>query len=768
MAERTIQFPIVGMDCASCANIITRVVKKLPGVSSVDINYATEHGRVSFDDATCTPAAVAGQIHKLGYTAVMNDAKDQPADHAHHHPTAQPTASTAHQGPSHEAHDHAAMLRAEELKKLKNKLVFAILASVVTIAPDVLTWFAVPLPSMSTIDAVRLVLATVTLIWPGSQFFISAWKSARFFQANMDTLVAVGTGAAYLFSSVATVAPSAFAASGQAPATYFDVTVVIITLILLGKYLEQRAKSQANEAIRKLAEMAAKSAHVLRDGQEVEVPLDQVVVGDLVVVRPGEKVAVDGVVTEGESAVNESMITGESVPIEKRIGHDVIGSTINTSGTFTFRATKVGADTALSHIMKLVAEAQGSPAPIQRLADRIAAIFVPIVMAIALVTFVMWLVFAPSGVSPVGFSLILAVTVLIIACPCAMGLATPTAVMIGVGKGAEHGILIRDAASLERLHAIDAMIFDKTGTLTTGELSVTDVHGRDFALQYAASLEVKSEHPIGQAIVAEAHRRKLTLWPVTNFAAHAGSGVSGTVNGHRVIVGQPQLLNNLGLHAEGCRMDQEKLARQGKTAIQIGYDGECAGVIGVADTIKPTTQRAIVDLKRLGIEVFMLTGDHAITAQAIAEQAGIDAEHVMADVKPDQKSAQVQALQQNGRRVAMIGDGVNDAPALAQADVGIAMGSGTDVAREAANITIVSNNLERVVAAVRLSQATLRNIKQNLFWAFIYNIIGIPVAAGLLYPAWQVTLSPILASGAMAFSSLFVVLNSLRLKRFGT
>lgn len=768
MREQTLHFPIVGMDCASCAKNIERVVKKLPGTKEVTISYATERGRVTYDADHLSPRAIAEQIGKLGYTAVLNEHRSAAAGHDHSTPPPEHVTHSEHQHHPGAAptHDHVQMLKIEELRRLRTKLIVGAIGSVAIILPDLLSWFGVTLSSMEQIEFVRLALATVVLVYAGAQFYISAWKSLRFFQANMDTLVAVGTGAAYLFSLIATVSPQVFAGSGHAPSTYFDVTAVIITLILLGKYLEARAKSRANDAIRKLAALAAKVARVLRDGTAVDVALDQVVVGDVIIVRPGEKIAVDGVVTDGQSAVNESMITGESMPVEKRPGQEVIGGTLNTSGALTFRATKVGADTALQHIITLVEEAQGSPAPIQRLADTISGVFVPIVMGLAVATFVVWLLVPPAGVVPISFSLILAVTVLIIACPCAMGLATPTAIMIGVGKGAEHGILIRDAESLERLHAVQAIVFDKTGTLTTGQLSVTDVHGRDFVLQYAASLEAKSEHPIGQAIVAEAQRRNIPLLPVTDFQAHAGSGISGKINGQPVVVGQPQLLHNLGIHTEGYRANQEEIAKAGKTAIQVGFNAECAGIIGVADTIKPSTAAAIVALRRRGLAVYMMTGDHDLTALAIAQQAGIDTNHVLANTKPDEKSARVQALQQQGLRVAMVGDGVNDAPALAQADVGIAMGSGTDVAREAANITVVSNDLNRVVTAIRLSRATLTNIKQNLFWAFIYNIIGIPIAAGVLYPIWHLTLSPIIASAAMACSSLFVVLNSLRLKRF--
>lgn len=782
MASTTLAFPIVGMHCASCAKNIERVIKKLPGVQSVQVNYATERGRVEYDATACQPGQIAGQVAKLGYTAVLSDAPANIAalaghasQHEHAHEHAHPTAHNSSSGHEHSeagtiehgVHDHARMLRQAELITLKRKLWFGIAASTVVMAPDIAMLVGFEILSETTVRIIQLLLATPVLVWAGSQFFVSSWKSLRFFQANMDTLIALGTSAAYIFSLTATLFPEAFAGSGQAPVTYFDVTVVIITLILLGKFLEARAKAGANEAIRKLAGLAAKTARVLRDGREHEVPLDQVQVGDLIVVRPGEKIAVDGIVTEGQSAVDESMVTGESLPNEKKLGSQVYGGTVNANGTLTFRATKVGNQTLLSQIIHLVEEAQSSQAPIQRLADRVSGIFVPIVLGIALVTFIVWMVVAPTGVTPLSFALILSVTVLIIACPCALGLATPTAIMIGVGKGAEHGILIRDAAALETLHRITAVIFDKTGTLTEGKLQVAVVEGRDYVLQYAASLEVKSEHPIGQAIVREAQARQIELLPVSEFRAHPGSGVSGLIQGQRVVVGAPRLLRELGLHADACRQNVEHVAGQGLTAVQVGVGQDCAGVIGVGDALKPSSPAAVQALQSQGLSVYLLTGDNEITAARVAAQAGIAPDRVMANVLPQDKAAKVKTLQAGGQRVVMVGDGINDAPALAQADVGVAMGSGTDVAREASGITIVGNDLQPVVTAIRLSKSTLRNIKQNLFWAFIYNIIGIPIAAGALYPAFGLTLSPMIASGAMAFSSLFVVLNSLRLKQFG-
>lgn len=759
MSTVTTTFPIVGMHCASCAKNIERVVKKLPGVTAVQVNFATERGQVTHDPVQCPPEHIKDQVQKIGYTAVIEP--PQGMDHAGH---GQPMAD---QNPMRQpGHDHAAMLKTQDLARLRQKVLVSAVMSVAVIIPDAARWFGIQLQPERFYQGLQLVLAAFVLVWAGRPFYVSAWKALRFFQANMDTLITVGVSAAFGFSTFAVLIPQFFSRSGQTPATYFDVTVVITTLILLGRYLEAKAKRGANDAITKLASLAAKVAQVLRDGKEQSVPLDQVVIGDLIIVRPGEKIAVDGIVTEGQSAVDESMITGESIPTEKSVGQEVIGGTVNTSGTLTVRATKIGKDTALSHIIALVEQAQSSQAPIQRLADKISGMFVPVVLVIAAVTFTVWMIWAPAGVSALSFSLILAVSVLIIACPCALGLATPTAVMIGVGKGAESGVLIRDAAALEQLQKIDAIVFDKTGTVTTGALSVTDVIGPPDVLAMAAAVEAKSEHPVGRAIVNKATGGQESLQPIENFKAYPGTGVSATVGGRRIIVGSAHLLSEHQVPVDSLQADQERLAQEGKTSVFVAIDSRLAGVIAVADTIKPTSAAAVRQLQRDGIAVHLLTGDNATTANAIAAQIALPADHVLANVRPDAKAATIKRLQAGGQVVAMVGDGVNDAPALAQADIGIAMASGTDVAREAADITIVGNDLTHVALAVQLSKATLRNIKQNLFWAFIYNLLGIPIAAGVLYPAFHMTLNPMIASGAMAFSSLFVVLNSLRLKRW--
>jgi Cu+-exporting ATPase len=742
------------MHCAACTRQIERVLVRQPGVHEAHVNYATEKADVAFDDAITSPVKLGAAVDRLGYKAVV----EAPANSEHGEHAAPAPATGAHT-----AHDHARMLKEQEVQQLKRKFWFGAAMSAIVLFLTFRSTFGVAGISDAAVNAVSLLLTTPVVLWSGRQFYRSAWLSAREKSANMDTLIAVGTGAAYLFSLVATLFPQAFASSGRPAEVYFDVTAVIITLIILGKFLEARAKTRANDAIRKLAELAAKTAHVLRDGTEVEIPVEDVRAGDRIVVRPGEKIPVDGRVVEGASTVNESMITGESLPVEKAVGDTVIGATLNVAGSFTFEATKVGAETALAQIIRLVEDAQASQAPIQRLADRVSGIFVPIVLAIAVLTFAAWMLFPPTGVTALSFALIAAVTVLIIACPCALGLATPTAIMVGVGKAAQQGILIKDAAALETAHRIKTVVFDKTGTLTEGKLAVTDVHGDNAMLQYAAAIEARSEHPIGKAIAETARQRGLKPLSVEDFHAEAGGGVRGTVAGQRVSVGTERFQRNerVEIH-EKCRTALGAYSAEGKTAVVVSIGGTCVGVIAVADAIKSGSHGAVAALKRMGIDSVMITGDHERTARTVAERIGIAT--VLAQVLPGDKAARVRELQRSGRKVAMVGDGVNDAPALAASDLGIAMGSGTDVAREAAGITVVGNEPGSVAVALSISRATMRAIRQNLFWAFMYNVLGIPIAAGVLYPAFQLLLSPVLASAAMAFSSLFVVLNSLRLK----
>jgi P-type Cu+ transporter len=573
----------------------------------------------------------------------------------------------------------------------------------------------------------------------------------------MDTLIALGSSAAYFFSVTLMV-------FGLAGHVYFETAAVIIALILVGKYLEARAKSQTSAAIKALIGLQAKSAHVMRGGVEAEVPLAEVRVGDIVVVRPGEKVPVDGVVTSGQSALDESMLTGESMPVQKRVGDAVIGATLNRTGSFQFRATRVGKDTALAQIVRLVQEAQGSKAPVQRLVDKISSVFVPVVIGIALMTFAVWYLVSTDFTQAMMF----AVAVLVIACPCALGLATPTAIMVGTGTGAEHGILIKNAEALERASSLTTVVFDKTGTITEGQPAVTDVIAGvsdEEVLQLAASVEHGSEHPLGEAIVRAAQERGLTPWQAEDFEALAGHGVRAMVAGRDVLIGSPRLMHEQDIDVTGLQLDIERLQSEAKTAVVIAADGQALGLIGIADPVKATSAAAIAELKRQGVQVLMLTGDNRRTAEAIARRVGLEEQEVLAEVLPEMKAAEVKRVQEAGGVVAMVGDGINDAPALAQADVGIAMGTGTDVAMETADITLLRGDLRAVTQAITLSQRTMRTIRWNLFWAFIYNVVGIPVAAGLFYPllGWQ--LSPIIAAGAMAFSSVFVVTNSLRLRQ---
>jgi Cu+-exporting ATPase len=664
---------------------------------------------------------------------------------------------------------------------------------------------------------VLLVLTTPVQFWVGAQFYRGAWAALKHKTSDMNTLIAVGTSAAYAYSLAMTVAPQFFQARGITPAVHYETAAVIITLILLGRLLEAIARGRTSEAMKRLMGLQAKTARVLHDGHEADIPVEEVGIGDLVIVRPGEKIPVDGVVREGASAVDESMLTGESIPVEKRSGDPVIGATLNKTGAFRFEATRVGRDTVLAQIVRLVEEAQGSKAPIQRLADQVASIFVPTVIGIALLTFAIWWAFGPSPAFL--FAMLNFVAVLIIACPCALGLATPTAIMVGTGRGAELGILIRSGESLETAHRVRTVVLDKTGTLTKGEPVVTDVisyqpsavggqpggaddepraashdagvgcrmpgagmseprvasregegAGRTLSasaadlLRLAASLERGSEHPLGEAIVRRAREEGLVLSEVEGFEAVPGHGVTGRVDGRNVLLGTVKFLAESGIEAGELASLTDDLAAQGKTAMLAAVDGRAAGVIAVADTLKTGSRPAVQALHRLGIEVAMLTGDNRRTAEAIAREAGID--RVLAEVLPEQKAAEIRRLQAEGKVVAMVGDGINDAPALAQADVGIAIGTGTDVAMEASDITLIRGDLSGVVTAIQLSKRTLRIIKQNLFWAFIYNILGIPVAAGILYPFLGILLDPMLGSAAMALSSVSVVSNSLRLRRF--
>lgn len=581
----------------------------------------------------------------------------------------------------------------------------------------------------------------------------------------MNTLIALGTGAAYIYSAIATFFPGALPEGLRA--IYYDTTAIIIALILLGQLLEARAKGQTNEAIRKLMGLQAKTARVVRAGEEVDIPIEEVLVGDIVVVRPGEKVPVDGIVATGASSVDESMITGESIPVGKKRDDEVIGATINKTGSFRFRATKVGKDTALSQIIQLVQQAQGTKAPIQRLADVISGYFVPAVILVAIWSFAIWFVFGPEP--QLTHALVTAMTVLIIACPCALGLATPTSIMVGTGKGAENGILIRSAEALETAHKLEAIVLDKTGTITKGKPELTDVIvlgelNEEELLRLSAGVEMLSEHPLAQAIVDGARARQIALTDATEFEAIPGYGVRATLEGRKVSLGNLKMMNQIGAGLDELEARAQALAADGKTPMYVAVDGQAAGIVAVADTVKEDSRDAIARLKQLGLEVIMITGDNRRTAEAIARQVGID--RVLAEVLPEDKARNVKMLQQEGKTIAMVGDGINDAPALAQADVGLAIGTGTDVAIEASDVTLIKGSLIGVAVAIEMSKATMRNIKQNLFGSFIYNTLGVPIAAGVLYPFFAILLSPIIASAAMALSSVTVISNALRLRRF--
>jgi Cu+-exporting ATPase len=610
----------------------------------------------------------------------------------------------------------------------------------------------------------QLIMALPIQLWCGSSFYIGAWKALKNHIATMDTLIALGTLAAFSYSLTVTLNPSFFISQGLQPEVYYEVSVVVITLILLGKLFENRAKGETSDAIRKLIGLQAKTARVLRDGQEVDIPIEKVQIDDIVLVRPGEKIPVDGEAIAGNSTVDESMVTGESIPVEKTVGDRVIGATMNKTGSLQIKASHIGKDSVLSQIVQLVKDAQGSKAPIQRLADQVTGWFVPVVIAIAIATFIIW--FEIMG--NITLATISAVGVLIIACPCALGLAAPTSIMVGTGKGAENGILIKDAGSLELAHKIQTIVLDKTGTLTEGKPVVTDVFALnkndDELLKLVAAIERNSEHPLAEAVVNHTKQKSITIPEVTDFLAIAGSGVQGKVDNCLVQVGTRRWMDELGINTSEIHQYQDAWETGGKTVVLVAVDNVARGLIGIADKLKPSSQTAVAALQRMKIEVVMLTGDNQSTAEAIAREVGI--KRVFAGVRPDQKVAKIRELQAESKVVAMVGDGINDAPALAQADVGLAIGTGTDVAIAASDITLISGDLQGIVTAIQLSRATISNIQQNLFFAFIYNVAGIPIAAGILYPFFGWLLNPMIAGGAMALSSVSVVTNALRLGNF--
>ncbi|WNC44099.1 heavy metal translocating P-type ATPase [Thermosynechococcus sp. GLH187] len=734
-------FQVQGMQCAACANVIETALRSLPGVRDCEIYFAAAQATVTYDPQQVTWSDLQGAIAKAGY-------------HAERLPEEGLVTDTA----------TAELTYRAELRRLKRRLLFAGSATLLLLVgnlPMMTGWHLPWIPPWLHHPWLQLLLTAPIQFWSGESFYEGAWRALRYRTATMDTLVALGTSVAFFYSLFVTLFPQAFHA--HMPEVYYEVSAVVITLILLGRFLESRAKRETAAAIRKLLALQPKTARVIRNGEAVEVPLIEVQVGDRLLVRPGEKIPVDGEIVAGASTVDESMVTGESLPVEKREGDEVIGATLNQTGSLQIRATRVGSQTFLAQMIRLVQQAQASKAPIQKLADRITAWFVPAVLAIALLTGLLWLTI---GRNPT-LALLTTIGVLIIACPCALGLATPTSIMVASGKAAEYGILIKDARSLQLAHRVQTVVFDKTGTLTQGHPSVTDFYSQAEAttlLRLAASVEWHSEHPLAAAVVEYAQAQGVSPQPVRDFGATIGQGVQGMVEDQWVLIGTPAFLAGHGIATAPWQPQAQTLAQQGKTVIWIAVDAQVRGLIALADTLKPEAPAVVAALKRMGLEVILLTGDQAVTAAAIAQQVGI--EHYVASVRPDQKAAIIAELQRQGKCVAMVGDGINDAPALAQADVGIALGTGTDVAIASSDITLIAGHLQGIVIALQLSRATIQNIRQNLFFAFIYNVAGIPIAAGILYPLSGWLLNPMVAGAAMAFSSFSVVMNALRLRSF--
>jgi P-type Cu+ transporter len=748
------ELSLVGMHCAGCAGRIEKALAAAPGVASAGVNFATSRATVHFDPRQTGVPQLSQLVRDMGYQVIDAPQGEQDGGAA---------AVQAAEGKVREEEYRQQQVRF--VASLALSLPVMVLAMAGHLVPAWEDFFDFPGRNW-----VELALTTPVLFWAGRGFFTGAWAAARHRVADMNTLVALGTLSAYLYSLVATAAPellagAAGAHAGHGVAVYYEAAAAIVTLILMGRLLEARARAKTSGAIRALIGLQPKLARVERDGVERDLPVGEVLVGDLVLVRPGEKVPVDGEVLEGSSSVDESMLTGEALPVQKKAGDTVIGATLNKTGSFRMRATRVGSDTGLQQIVRLVQEAQGTKAPIQRLADLIASYFVPVVICLAVATFVVWFDLAPLE-TRLTMALTTMVSVLIIACPCALGLATPTAIMVGTGRGAQSGILIKGGEALEKAHRLTTIVLDKTGTITRGVPAVTDILARgveeDTLLSLVASAEAGSEHPLGEALVRSAKERGLPRYAAEGFNALPGYGIEALVQGRRVLVGTALFLRQRGIEVD--ENDAHLLADAGKTPVHVALDGVCAGVIAVADPVKEGSRGAIARLHALGLEVIMLTGDNRRTASAIAAEVGVDT--VLAEVLPQAKHEEIKKLQAQGKLVAMVGDGINDAPALAQADVGIAMGSGTDVAMEAADITLVRGDLNGVVSSIALSRATIANIKQNLFFAFIYNVLGIPIAAGALYAFTGWLLSPIIASLAMALSSVSVVTNALRLRGF--
>jgi Cu+-exporting ATPase len=762
-----VTLPVEGMTCAACQANVQRALTATPGVAKAAVNLMTHEATVHYDPAATNPEQLVAAINDTGYVS--------------HLPTAG-AATDDDQRERTQAREYSTLLTKAVVSSLLGA--FAMIASMPLMgggahaehsSDPLIAWTMRVLdppirrawPALYAVDPATLLfvlLSTTTFVmaWAGRHFYVRAWKGLRHRTADMNTLIAIGTGAAYLYSVAATVAPGLFATTGARADVYYEAVIIIIALVLLGNAMEARAKRNTTRALRQLATLQPSTARVRRDNKEIDVEIAEVRAGELVIVRPGERIPVDGIIRDGRGAVDESMLTGESIPVEKAPGDRVIGATINTAGSLEIEATSVGASSVLARIVQLMKDAQGSQAPIQRLADRISAIFVPAVLSIAIATFALWMIV--PGESSFGSALTATVAVLIIACPCAMGLAVPTAVMVASGRGASAGVLIKGGEPLERLAAVDTVVFDKTGTLTEGRPAVVDAQvlgDRDRALSLIAAVEARSEHPLARAVVSYGPA-KAGSHAIDNFMALAGRGVFGTVDGHHVIVGTQSLLDESKIDTTIFAGTLAAWTAKAHTVVLAAIDGKAVAVFAIADTLRPNARTVVESLKRRGLRVVMLSGDRKATADAIAHQAGID--DVIAEVLPDGKVNAIKSLQQGGHRVAMIGDGLNDAPALAQADIGMAMASGTDIAAEAAAVTLMRSDLAGVEQAIVLARKTMQTMKQNLFWAFVYNVVGIPIAAGALYPAFGILLSPILASAAMAFSSVSVVSNSLRLR----
>ncbi len=747
--EEEIGIPIEGMTCASCVRHVERALEKVPGVSSVSVNLATERAAVTFDPGQTTLDQLSAAVEKAGYGVGAIPVET--------------TADIPSAGVGERERATRESTKDHETAGLKRKALISLAVGLVMMA---LMFFPSPI-AMTNLAPMLLIAATVVQFWAGGVFYQSALAAARHGTTNMNTLVAVGTSVAFGYSAFVTLWPGLATSWGFAHHLYYETAVIVIALVLLGRWLEARAKKQTGEAITALVGLQAKTARVLRDGVERDIAVETVVVGDLVRVRPGEKVPVDGIIDDGRSTIDESMLTGESLPVGKGPGDTVFGATLNSTGSFVFRATKVGKDTTLAQIVRIVEEAQGSKAPIQRLADTISSYFVPAVLILAGLTFAAWMVLGPEPRLAMAVQALVAV--LVIACPCALGLAAPTAIMVGTGKAAENGILVRGGEALEQARRVNTIILDKTGTITSGQPAVTTIQtsgtvSENDLLRLAAAVEAGSEHPLGEAIIAKAAERGLASAMARDFRSETGQGVAARVGDHLVTIGNRAMFAAAGISLATIEAEAARVARSGATPVFVGIDGVAAGLIGVADTIKPESPAAVAQLTALGLEVWMVTGDNLATAQAIAAEAGI--EHILAEVLPGQKAEKVKQLQAEGRVVAMVGDGINDAPALAQADLGIAIGTGTDVTIAASDITLISGDPRGIVTAIALSRRTVATIKQGLFWAFGYNVALIPVAMGVLYPAFGILLSPVLAAAAMAMSSVSVVTNALRLRNF--